>query len=120
MADIDGGFDKVDPETLHQRALDEKYILWIKSWARKWTMRMRINGGKDCEIDTTKHGIPQGSPLSPYLFCAHIVGVMGDRITDTGSNTTMVVSYVDDVAICVSAHDKINLEGIARRVWEDL
>ena len=44
IADIEGDFDKVDPETHHQSALDEKYIPWIKSWARNRTMRMRING----------------------------------------------------------------------------
>ena len=82
----------MDPETLHQSALDEKYIPWIKSWARNRTMRMRINGGTDKEIYITNQGIPQRSPLSPYLFCTHITKVMKDRITDTGSNTTMVIS----------------------------
>ena len=83
-------------------------------------MRMRINRGTDQEVYTTNQGIPQGSPLSPYLFCAHITKVMKDRITDTGSSTTMVISYVDDTAICVSAKDKQELEGIARKIWEDL
>ena len=44
---------------------------------------------------------------------------MGERITHTGNKTTMVVSYVDDAVICVSARDKRKLEGIAREVWED-
>ena len=53
VADIEGGFDKVDPETLHQSPLDEKYIPWIKSWARNRTMRKRINGGTGEEVYTT-------------------------------------------------------------------
>ena len=77
-------------------------------------MRMRINGGTDDKVYTTNQGIPQGSPLSPYLFCAHITEVMKDRIMDTGSHTTMVISYVDDAAICVSAQNKKELEGLAR------
>ena len=120
VADIEGGFDKVDPEALHQSPLDAKYIPWIKSWARHRTMRMRINGGTDDKVYTTNQGIPQGLPLSPCLFCAHITEVMKDRITDTGSHTTMVISYVDDVAICVSAQDKKELEGIARKVWKEM
>ena len=64
-------------------------------------MRVRINGGTDDKIHTTNQGVPQGSRLSPYLFCAQIAEVMGDRITDEGSHTTMVISYVNDVAICV-------------------
>ena len=113
-------FDKVDLETLYQSALDERYIPWIKSWARNRTMRMRINGETDSEMYTTYLGIPQGSPLSPYLFCAHIEKVMKDRITDEGNCTTMVISFIDDAAIYVSARDKKDLEEIARRVWEDL
>ena len=65
VVDIEGGFDKVDPETLHQSPLDTRYITWIKSWARNRTMRMRINGETDSEIYTTNEGIPQWSPLSP-------------------------------------------------------
>ena len=113
IADIEGVFDKVDPETLHQSALDRRYIPWIRSWARNRMMRMRINRETDDETYTTNLGIPQGSPLSPYLFCAHIEKVMKDRITDKGSCTTMVVSYVNDAAICVSAQDRKELEGIA-------
>ena len=45
---------------------------------------------------------------------------MKDRITDKGNCTTMVISYIDDAAIYVSAQDKKELEEIARRVWEDL
>ena len=120
VADVEGGFDKVDPETLHQSTLDKKYISWIKSWARNRTMRMRINGGTDDEIYTLTQGVPQGSPLSPYLFCAHIAKVMEDRITDEGSHTTMVISYVDDAAICVSARDKGKLEELAKKVWNEM
>ena len=120
VADIEGGFDKVNPETLHQSTLDKKYIPWIKSWARNRTMRMRINGGTDDKIYTINQGVPQGSPLSPYLFCAHIAKVMDDRITDEGSHTTMVISYVDDAAICVSARDKDKLEELAKMVWSEM
>ena len=83
-------------------------------------MRMRINVGTDDKVYTTNQGIPQGSPLSPYLFCAHITEVMKDRVTDTGSHTTMVISYVDDVAICISAQNKKELERLARKVWEEM
>ena len=58
IADFEGGFDKVDLETLHQSALDRRYIPWIKSWAKNRTMSMRINGRTDKETYTTNLGIP--------------------------------------------------------------
>ena len=116
IADIEGGFEKVDPSKLHESPLDKDYFPWIKSWARNRTMRIRINGSTDEEVYTTNKGIPQGSPLSPYLFCAHITKVMRDRITDDSQSTSMVVSYVDDAAICISSKDKTKLEQVARRI----
>ena len=83
-------------------------------------MRIRINRSTDERVYTTNKGIPQGSPLSPYLFCAHITKVMKDRITDNSQSTSMVVSYVDDAAICISSKDRTKLEQEARRIWEDM
>ena len=83
-------------------------------------MRIRINGSTDETVYTTNKGIPQGSPLSPYLFCTHITKVMKDRITDTGQGTSMVISYVDDAAICISAKDKSTMEQEARRIWKEM
>ena len=120
VADIEGGFDKVDPGTLQNSPLDQNYIPWIKSWARNRRMRMRINWSTDEQVYTTNQGILQGSPLSPYLFCARIKKVMRSRITDDGHSTTMVFSYVDDSAICVSAKDQTSLERKTREIWENM
>ena len=81
---------------------------------------MRINGGTDDEIYRTNQGVLQGLPLSPYPFCAHIAKVMEDRITDEGSRTTMVISYVDDAAMCMSANNKRELEEMAKKVWKEM
>ena len=118
--DIEGGFDKVNPSTLQNSPIDRNYIPWIQSWARNRTMRIRINGSTDSQTYVTNQGIPQGSPLSPYLFCAHIKEVMRERIGDDRHSTTMVVSYVDDAAICISAKDKTRLQEMARRIWGDM
>ena len=120
IADIEGGFDKVDPSRLQNSLIDRNYISWIQSWGRNRTMRIRINGSTDEQTYVRNQGIPQGSPLSPYLFCAHIKGVMKERIKDDGHSTTMVVSYVDDAAICVSAKDRTELQGMTRSIWEDM
>ena len=120
VADIEGGFDKVEPSMLRESPIDKNYIPWILSWARNRTMRIRINGSTDNHTYTTNQGIPQGSPLSPYLFCAHIKKVMDGRIRDDGNTTRMVISYVDDAAICVSAKDKKDLQGHAQEIWDEM
>ena len=120
VADIEVGFDKVDPSTLQDSPLDQNYIPWIKSWVRNRRMRIRINGSTDEQIYTTNQGIPQGSPLSPNLFCAHIKKVMGSRITDDGHSMKMVISYVEDAVICVSAKDRASLEEKAREIWRNM
>ena len=120
VADIEGGFDKVEPSMLRESPIDKNYIPWILSWARNRTMRIRINRSTDDQIYTTNQGIPQGSPLSPYLFCAHIKKVIEGRIRDNGSTTRMVVSYVDDAAICISAKDRKDLRGLAQGIWDEM
>ena len=98
IADIEGGFDKVDPAALRQSPIDKDYIPRILSWTRNRTMRIRINGSTDDQTYTTNQGVPQGSPLSPYLFWAYIKKVMEGRIKKDGDNTRIVISYVDDAA----------------------
>ena len=120
MADIEGGFDKVDPAALRESPIDRNYIPWILSWARNRTMRIRINGSTDDKTYTTNQGVPQGSPLLPYLFCAHIKKVMEGRVRDDGETTRMVVSYVDDAAICISAKNKKGLQESAQEVWKEM
>ena len=120
VADIEGGFDKVDPVALRESPIDKNYIPWIVSWARNRTMRIRINGSTDDQTYTMNQGVPQGSPLSPYLFCAHIKKVMEGRIKDDGDTTRMVISYVDDAAICVSGKDRRNLQRLAQEVWREM
>ena len=120
VADIEGGFDKVEPSMLRESPINKDYIPWILSWARNRTMRIRINGSTDNHTYTTNQGIPQGSPLSAYLFCAHIKRVMDGQIRDDGNTTRMVISYVDDAAICVSARDKRDLQGHAQEIWDEM
>ena len=120
IADIEGGFDKVDPTSLQNSPINGNYIPWFQSWARNRTIRIRINGSTEDQTYVTNQGILQGSPLSPYLFCAHIKEVMRERIKDDGHNTTMVVSYVDDAAICVSAKDRTGLQGMVQEIWMDM
>ena len=66
------------------------------------------------------NGVPQGSPLSPFLFGAYIKSLMDPRLITTADSTRIVISYVDDVLICVSARTRESTESLARSTWADL
>ena len=77
VANIEGGFDKVDPNKLHKSLLDKNYIPWIESWARNRTMRIRINGSTDEKVYTTNNeqrNTTRLAPLSVPILRTHNKG----------------------------------------------
>ena len=119
-ADVEGGFDKVDPARLADTHLNPLYNYWIRHWASNRIMQFRPNHRVDpCEY-ITNNGIPQWSPLSPFLFGAYIKSLM-DPCLDTSPNSTqMVISHVDDALICISADSRKLVESLVRSTWAAL
>ena len=72
LADVEGGFDKVNPDRLGDTNLAQEYIPWIQNWCRNRSIVTRIDGRTDTSTYILNQGIAQGSPLSPYLFGAYI------------------------------------------------
>jgi hypothetical protein len=66
-----GAFDRVVPaQLLHnmrKRKILEWIVMWVSSFISKRTTTLRLSGYHP-DAFLTKTGIPQGSPLSPYLF----------------------------------------------------
>ena len=117
-ADVEGGFDKVDPSRLSLTHLNPLYAHWIRHWAANRTLQFRPNYRLDPQTYyITNAGIPQGSPLSPFLFGAYIKSLMDPRQLTTSSSTRLVISYVDDVLICISADSRRSVESLARSTW---
>ena len=119
-ADIEGGFDKVHPDRLSSTDIDPTYIPWIQNWATNREIRFRLNNRTDLKSYITNRGVPQGSPLSPLLFGAYIKSVMKPRLSSNPDSTSIVLSYVDDVLICVSASTPQETERITRNLWADV
>jgi len=71
--DVEGGFDNIDIDLLCDflaaQECPANLIHWVRRWAGNRVVRFRFNGriSKPYFINC---GIPQGSPLSPFLFAA--------------------------------------------------
>ena len=119
-ADVEGGFDKVDPRQLHLTDLNPLYTPWIRHWAANRSLQFRHNARLDPTKFTTNSGIPQGSPLSPFLFGAYIKKRTDTKFITTPDSSRIIISYVDDVLICVSSSLRSALERQAKETWETL
>lgn len=117
---MEGGFDKVDPSPLSGSHLDPLYTHWIRHWASNRIMQFRPNNRLDPHKYTSNNGIPQGSPLSPFLFGAYIKSLMDPRLLTSPDCTHIVISYVDDVLMCISADSRRSVESLARSTWTSL
>ena len=71
--DVEGGFDNIDIDLLCDflaaRECPANLIHWVRRWAGNCVVRFRFNGriSKPYFVNCS---IPQGSPLSPFLFGA--------------------------------------------------
>lgn len=119
-ANVEGGFDKVDPSRLSSTLLNPLYTNWICHWASDRGMKFRPNHRLDHRVYTSNQGIPQGSPLSPFLFGAYIKTLMDPRLIVSPDHSRLVISYVDDVLICISATSRSTVESLARTTWASL
>jgi len=104
--DVEGGFDNVNIDHLSDflvaRGCSNHLTLWVRRWASNRSVRFRFNGRVSRVFHLCK-GIPQGSPLSPFLFGANVADIFEPRILCTPVRRRITVSYVDDGVIIVAA-----------------
>lgn len=120
--DVEGGFDKVDLDNLCDflvaRSCDDVLVAWVRRWAKNRRVRFRFNG-RVSKIYHLNKGIPQGSPLSPFLFGAYIADIFTPRMRYGPSLHQLVVSYVDDAAIMVAADSRTMAVAALTETFED-
>jgi hypothetical protein len=110
--DLEGGFDTVVPERLAgMPGFPPRYRSWLLSWCTGRRGRYRFNG-RTSEPRDIPSGIPQGSPLSPYLFAIYVAGISGQDMLeiDTPGTMRIVLSYVDDFVLLLASRTEKALE----------
>ena len=117
LSDVEGGFDKVNPDSLREKnTVDPRYMPWIYNWTRNRRIRFRFNGKTGKEEFITNMGLPQGSPLSPYLFGLFIKDIVEED--ESFSQNVLIISYVDDILICVKGNTEEETEELTRAAWQ--
>jgi hypothetical protein len=122
VSDVEGGFDKVPPEALANLAIfPAAYRKWVFSWCAGRRARYRFNG-RTSDLFFIPTGIPQGSPLSPYLFGMYVASINGQDALgiDSPSHMRLVLSYVDDFVLFLAARTERNLEKLAKDSFGEL
>lgn len=71
--DFEKVYDRVDwgclQEVLKHRCFETRWIAWIDKWLKSAKCHIMLNGECTREI-VCRHGLCQGDPLSPLLFCS--------------------------------------------------
>jgi len=121
--DVEGGFDNVDVDNLSDfmiaRGCPNRWVAWTRRWAQRRKLVFRFNGRMSRPFYTRK-GIPQGSPLSPYLFGIYIADIFRCRLRYSQGLRSAVLSYVDDGLVLVAGDSKAQCVAAVQEVNEDM
>ena len=96
--DVEKAFDQVwHTGLLHKMKkldMDHSLLRWIKSFLSERSMSVKIDNIKS-DYFRPKHGVPQGSPLSPILFIIYV----SDIPQPLNTQTTTLSQFADDIAL---------------------
>jgi len=120
--DVEGGFDKIDidllADFLSARACPPALVGWIRHWASQRKIRFKFNG-RLSKVYCLGRGIPQGSPLSPFLFGTYVADIFRPRLQYSPSVRSACFSYVDDGVVAVAGESVLAVRNRLEEVFED-
>jgi len=120
--DIEGGSDSIDidllADLLMAQGCPRSLTIWVRFWASNRHARFRFNGCASKEFYLNK-GIPQGSPLLPFLFGVYFADIFGPRLKYTPLLQLFVSSYVDDGLVAATGDSIAMVTGPIEEVYEN-
>ena len=120
--DVEGGFDNIRTDLLidilRYKSCDIEIVKWIDRWMSARRMRLKFNRRISKAYRTDK-GVPQGSPISPYLFGVYVEEIFKPRILHTPARSCIVSSYVDDGMIAVAGESQKIAMDLMVDIFED-
>jgi len=120
--DVEGGFNNIDTALLAHilvyRSCDKSLVSWIVRWTTGRKMRLKFNERTSRVYEVDK-GVPQGSPLSPYLFGIYVEEIFKPRFKHGPSVSCLVSSYVDDGGVMVSGANREIVVGKMQELFEE-
>lgn len=122
LIDIKNAFPHVSRNRLAQKikrtgVIEDEFIAWTLSVMSDRRVRIKMRGedlGRSREIET---GIPQGSPLSPFLFLIYIADMFKDI---EGSRGVKILSFADNVMVMIRDKSLIRVGHRATEIREDI
>lgn len=100
--DVKGGFDHVVPSTLADTLTSKNtppyMVQWVLSFLTDRSCTLLFPGSPKQSLPVAV-GVPQGSPISPLLFCIYVAPLHIDP------KPGITISYVDDFAFTVASHN---------------
>lgn len=105
--DVQGAFNGVHPavleDRLRERSVPDKMVKWIRSFCEDRTGSVVV-GGHMSECSPIAHaGIPQGSPLSPILYCFYNANLVESKISKKGGS----LGFIDDFTAWRTGPDRL-------------
>ena len=77
-------------------------------------IRFRFNQREGTKEYVTNLGLPQGSPLSPYLFGLYVKQIVHEK----DFPNVFIISYVDDILICIKGKTEEEVAEMTRAAWQ--
>jgi hypothetical protein len=94
--DVQGAFNGVHPavleDRLRERSVPDGMVRWIRSFCEDRSGSVMVGGHVSECSPIAQAGIPQGSPLSPILYCFYNANLVESKISKKGGS----LGFIDD------------------------
>ena len=120
--DVKGGFNNINTDMLLDimmaDSLNHEILMWVKRWLSGRSMELKFNG-QISKVFNIDKGVPQGSPISPYLFGVYVRDLFKPRLKYIPGISSLMCSYVDDGTIMVAGSSLRTMVSRITEMFED-